>query len=152
MAFTFKGLLGAGAGRGQILSEADLEEPTTQVKMSGAQRGYDPLAAPSIMDQMRSASPEMKQPGRLWFIGHLPIARQYQILGVLLLLFGVLAGAMLWLNYRANSQAGASSTTATEMQMLSQRLARGTALARRGTSSAPTPPCWRALLRSGRRT
>ena len=29
----------------------------------------------------------MKQPGRLWFIGHLPIARQYQILGVLLLLF-----------------------------------------------------------------
>src|ERR1700722_9875682 len=72
MAFTFKGLLGAGAGRGQILSEADLEEPPTQVKMSGAARGYDPLAAPSIMDQMRSVSPEMKQPGRLWFIGHLP--------------------------------------------------------------------------------
>ena len=86
--------------------------------MSGAQRGYDPLAAPSIMDQMRSATPETKQPGRLWFIGHLPIARQYQILGVLLLLFGVLAGLMLWLNYRANSQAGASSATATEMQML----------------------------------
>jgi twitching motility protein PilJ len=136
MAFTFKGLLGAGAGRGQVLSEADLEEPTTQVKMSGAQRGYDPLAAPSIMDQMRSASPEMKQPGRLWFIGHLPIARQYQILGVLLLLFGILAGAMLWLNYRANSQAGASSTTATEMQMLSQRLARGTALAVQGNAGA----------------
>ena len=134
MAFTFKGLLGAGAGRGQTLSDADLEEPTTQVKMTGAQRGYDPLAAPSIMDQMRSASPEMKQPGRLWYIGHLPIARQYQIL--LLLLFGLLAGVMLWLNYRANSQAGASSTTATEMQMLSQRLARGTALAVQGNAGA----------------
>ena len=43
---------------------------------------------------------------------------------------------MLWLNYRANSQAGASSTTATEMQMLSQRLARGTALAVQGNAGA----------------
>ena len=136
MAFTLRGLLGAGAGNGSAVVDPDLEEPTTQVKMSGAQRGYDPLASPSIMDQMRTATAEVKQPGRLPFIGHLPIARQYQILGILLLLFIALAAVMLYFNYRVTSQENASSTTATEMQMLSQRLARGTALAVQGSPGA----------------
>ncbi len=66
----------------------------------------------------------------------MPIARQLQILLSLLLGSLLLAALMFWLYSRVNTQAGASVTTATEMQMLSQRLARGTALAVQGNAAA----------------
>ena len=56
-----------------------LDMPTTQVR--AAQPGYDPLASVSIMEQLRSATSEMRMPRRLWLIGNLPIVRQFQVLG-----------------------------------------------------------------------
>ncbi len=136
MAFSFKSLFGAGGARGQALADDDFDEPTTQVKMSGTPKGYDPLGAVSIMEQMRTGVAETSQPTRLWFIGHLPIVRQFQILGILLIVFVLLALLMLFLNTRITSQVSASVTTATEMQMLSQRLARNTSLAVQGNAPA----------------
>jgi twitching motility protein PilJ len=136
MAFSLKSLFGAGGAQGQALADDDFDEPTTQVKMSGTPKGYDPLGAVSIMEQMRTGTAETVQPTRLWFIGHLPIVRQFQILGVLLITFILLALLMLFLNTRIASQVSASVTTATEMQMLSQRLARNTSLAVQGNAPA----------------
>ncbi len=113
--------------------EVDL--PTTQVR-SGAAQAYDPLATVSIMDQLRTATAEMRMPRKLPLIGHLPILKQFQVLGVLLATFFVLSIAMVMLDNRNASQAAAAGATATEMQMLSQRLARGTALAAQGQTGA----------------
>ena len=121
-----------GAAKGG--SGGDLEMPTTQVR--AAQPGYDPLASVSIMEQLRSASTEMRMPKRMPVIGHLPIVRQFQVLGALLVTFLVLAALMLVLDGRLNTQGSAAESTATEMQMLSQRLARGTALASQGQAAA----------------
>src|SRR5260370_11381895 len=136
MAFSLRTLFGAGGAQGQALAEGDFDEPTTQVKMSGTPKGYDPLGAVSIMEQMRTGATETVQPTRLWFIGHLPIVRQFQILGILLVVFTLLAVLMLFFNTRITSQVSASVTTATEMQMLSQRLARNTSLAAQGNAPA----------------
>jgi twitching motility protein PilJ len=136
MALSLKSFLGVGGGKGRSLDDAELDEPTTQVKMSGAPKGYDPLGAVSIMEQLRTGTPEARQPTRLPLIGHLPIVRQFQILGALLLSFIVLALIMLLLSTRISSQITTSATTATEMQMLSQRLARGTSLAVQGSVPA----------------
>ena len=136
MALSLKSLFGAGGARGQTLGDEDLDEPTTQVKMGAAAKGYDPLGSGSIMEQMRSGAEESQQPTRLPLIGHLPIPRQFQILGVLLVTFILLALLMLYLNTRISSQLNASASTATEMQMLSQRLARGSSLAVQGNVGA----------------
>ena len=114
---------------------ADLDMPTTQVR-AGQQPGYDPLASVSIMEQLRSATSEMRTPKTLPVIGHLPVVRQFQVLGLLMVTFLVLGALMLFLDGRLASQGAAAESTATEMQMLSQRLARGTALASQGQSAA----------------
>jgi twitching motility protein PilJ len=121
-----------GADKGA--QATDLEMPTTQVR--AAQPGYDPLASVSIMEQLRTATSEMQMPRRLPGIGHLPIVRQFQVLGMLLVTFLLLAALMLILDGRVSSQAATAEATSTEMQMLSQRLARGTALASQGQESA----------------
>ncbi len=134
MALSLRSMFGAGAARG---NDAELEMPTTtQVKMNPPAQGYDPLGAASIMEQLRTAAAETRQPGRLWFIGHLPVAKQEQILGALTAVFVVLALVMLFFYITLNSKTAASSGTATEMQMLSQRLARGTSLAVQGNVQA----------------
>ena len=72
--------------------DLDLDMPTTQVKMNqAAQQGYDPLASVSIMDQLRTASSGAAAPSRLWLIGGLPVTKQFQVLGVLLVVFLALA-------------------------------------------------------------
>ena len=137
MALSLKSMLGAKATRGKSANDAELQMPTTtQVKMNAPAAGYDPLASASIMEQLRTAASEARQPGRLWLIGHLPVAKQEQVLGVLTLIFLVLAGVMLYLYITLNEKTAASSGTATEMQMLSQRLARGTSLAVQGNAQA----------------
>ena len=134
MALSLRSMFGVGAARG---NDAELEMPTTtQVKMNPPAQGYDPLGAASIMEQLRTAAAETRQPGRLWFIGHLPVAKQEQILGVLTAVFVVLALVMLFFYITLNTKTAASSGTATEMQMLSQRLARGTSLAVQGNVQA----------------
>ncbi len=115
---------------------AELDMPTTQVRASQAPPGYDPLASVSIMEQLRTASTEMKMPRRLPLIGHLPIVQQFQVLGVMMVMFFVFSAFMVFLDGRIATQNAAAASTATEMQMLSQRLARGTALAAQGQAGA----------------
>jgi twitching motility protein PilJ len=135
MAFELKLPKFVGGERGRGPSES-FDRPTTQVRASADAAAFDPLAAPSLMDQMRAAIAETKMPKKVPLVGHLPIVRQFQVLGVLLIAFVVLAVLVLFLDVRSASQATASTATATEMQMLSQRLARGTALASQGQAAA----------------
>jgi twitching motility protein PilJ len=112
-----------------------LEMPTTQVRKN-ASEGYDPLASVSIMEQLRTATAEIRLPRKLPVIGGLPVLQQFQVLGVIALTLLVFAAIMMFLESRNASQHSAAAATATEMQMLSQRLARGTALAAQGQAAA----------------
>ncbi|HMA32689.1 MAG TPA: methyl-accepting chemotaxis protein [Casimicrobiaceae bacterium] len=115
----------------------EFDPPTTQVRMvASATEPYDPLASMSIMDQLRVAANAAPVPPKLPIIGNLPIVRQFQVLGLLALLFVALAVFMFYLDDRATSQQALRASTATEMQMLSQRLARGSALAAQGQANA----------------
>jgi len=125
-----------GKDKAAAAAAADLDMPTTQVRASQAQSGYDPLASVSIMEQLRTASTDMKMPKRLPLLGHLPIVQQFQVLGVMMVMFFVFAAFMVFLDGRIATQNAAAASTATEMQMLSQRLARGTALAAQGQAGA----------------
>ena len=125
-----------GSEKAKPENASDLDMPTTQVKMSQAQPGYDPLASVSIMEQLRTATATMAMPRRLPLIGHLPVTKQFQTLGILLVTFLVFAALLVFLDNRQAAQGAAASATATEMQMLSQRLARGSALAAQGQAPA----------------
>ncbi|MEP7182355.1 MAG: methyl-accepting chemotaxis protein [Betaproteobacteria bacterium] len=115
---------------------AELDMPTTQVRAGAAPAGYDPLASVSIMEQLRTATSEVSMPKKIPLIGHLPIVQQFQVLGVMMVTFLVFSAFMVFLDGRTATQQSASAATATEMQMLSQRLARGTALASQGQAAA----------------
>jgi len=100
--------------------DTDLGNPTTQVKMSAKPTTrYDPLATVSIMDQMKTSSTTTAKTKRLPVIGHLPMAKQIQLLGLLLIAFLALAVLMLYLDGRTASQQAASVATAMDMQTLS---------------------------------
>ncbi len=133
MALKLPNLFGGGKSRP---ADVELDIPTTQVKMGQAQGGYDPLASVSIMEQLRTATANMAMPKRLPIIGGMPVVKQFQTLGVLMVTFLVFAALMVLLDGRQSGQNAAGAATATEMQMLSQRLARGTALASQGQASA----------------
>lgn len=113
----------------------ELDMPTTQVR-AASPAGYDPLASVSIMEQLRTSTSEIRLPNKLPLIGHLTILQQFQVLGVMALTFLVFAAIMLFLESRNAAQGAAAAATATEMQMLSQRLARGAALAAQGQAAA----------------
>jgi twitching motility protein PilJ len=117
--------------------DTDLDIPTTQVKMSpSATATYDPLATVSIMDQLRTAGTASAPARKLPLIGNLPVVKQFQVLGVLLLTFAVFAAFIYLLDGRTTAQRGASAAMASEMQMLSQRLARSSAQAVDGNIGA----------------
>jgi twitching motility protein PilJ len=117
--------------------DTDLGIPTTQVKMgTKAATRYDPLSTVSIMDQLKTAPPAASRTKRLPLIGHLPVVKQFQALGLMLLTFLAFAVFMLFLDSRTSSQQTASFSTATDMQMLSQRLARSSVLAGQGQPGA----------------
>ncbi len=134
MALKFGKLFGSDKMKGL---DDDLELPTTQVKMAtgAVPVGYDPLASPTIMEQARSVATPAAQPRRLPVIGHLAVVKQFQVLGGLMIAFLLLAVLMVFLDTRQSTQAAAAAATATEMQMLSQRLARGSALAAQGQAA-----------------
>ncbi|MFO1413269.1 MAG: methyl-accepting chemotaxis protein [Burkholderiales bacterium] len=129
MALKLGKLFGGDKAKG---ADLDLDLPTTQVRMAAAQPGYDPLASVSIMDQLRSATTNMSLPRKLPIIGAMPVVKQFQTLGLLMVFFLVLAALMAYLDRRQAAEESAAIATATEMQMLSQRLARGSALAAQG--------------------
>ena len=135
MAFTFKMPTLFGA-KPPAAPADDLDMPTTQVKMAAQNApGYDPLATVSIIEQLRGASQTVKAPSKLPVIGSMPVVKQFQVLGTLLATFLVFAAFMVFLDNRQSGQTSVSSSTATEMQMLSQRLARGSALASQGQAA-----------------
>ena len=111
MAFELKLPKLAGGTRASERSE-NFDPPTTQVRASADATAYDPLAAPSLMEQMRAAIAETKMPKKVPVIGHLPIVRQFQILGVLLVALVVLAVLIMLLDVKTASQATASTATA----------------------------------------
>jgi twitching motility protein PilJ len=115
----------------------EFDAPTTQVRMGiRSPEGFDPLTTMPSLDSMRTASNSPSSPSRLALIGRLPVVRQFQILGVLTVAFIALAVLMVYLDTRAASQQAMQASAATEMQMLSQRLARGSALAAQGQAAA----------------
>jgi twitching motility protein PilJ len=113
-----------------------LDMPTTQVRAGATPAGYDPLASVSVMEQLRSATSEVRMPKKIPVVGKLPIVQQFQVLGVMMVAFLVLSAFMVFLDSRNATQQSTAAATATEMQMLSQRLARGTALASQGQAAA----------------
>src|SRR5437762_9916613 len=117
--------------------DTDLGIPTTQVRM-GTKPSVrpDPLSTVSIMDQLKTATPSTTTTKGLPVIGHWPVVKQFQILGLLLLTFLAFAVFMLFLDGRTASQQTASFATAMDMQMLSQRLTRSSVLAGQGQSGA----------------
>lgn len=125
-------------GDAAYAASADLDSPTTQVRGGGSSAGYDPLASGSFIEPLRAALAETKLPKKVPLVGHLPVVRQFQVLGVLLVFFLILAALMMTLDNRMGTQAAGSAATATEMQMLSQRLAGNTVLASQGRAEAFT--------------
>ena len=136
LSLSLKSMLGTRP-RGRSAGEAELEMPTTtQVQMSAPPPGYDPLASASIMEQLRNAAAEKRQPGHVPFIGHLPVAKQYQILGALIAIFVVLALLMLFLYITLTARTADLPLWFAPLSLSSQRLARGTSLAVQGNASA----------------
>ena len=133
MALKLSNLFGGGKAK---TADGQLDMPTTQVKMGLAHADYDPLASVSIMEQLRSATGNLALPKKLPLIGGMPVVKQFQTLGVLMVTFLVFATLMVFLDARQSTQNAAAAAAASEMQMLSQRLARGTALAAQGQSGA----------------
>ena len=75
-------------------TDADIDIPTTQVRMSpAAPSGYDPLATVSVMEQLRAATAKSVAPWKLPAIGHLPVGKQLSVLGTMLLMFLALAAS-----------------------------------------------------------
>ncbi|KAB2844758.1 MAG: methyl-accepting chemotaxis protein [Burkholderiales bacterium] len=99
----------------------------TQTGVGMIEPGYDPNATVAIMDEMRKTAKGAGRPTVLPLIGHLPITKQFQYLITTLIVLIVIAGGLFVLEFRSTSQAAAAAGTATEMQMLSQRIARGVA-------------------------
>jgi twitching motility protein PilJ len=106
--------------------DTDIGVPTTQVRMTqqSSAVSYDPLATVSIMEQLRTAGVAAKMPRKLPVIGRMSVVKQFQVLGALILLFVALAAAILFIDGRMATQQAAVSTTALDIQMLSQRIAR----------------------------
>jgi twitching motility protein PilJ len=102
-------------------------QPMTDSTMSAG--GRETLAGATIMEELRRATRgAATQPTRLPLIGEMPIAQQFKVLAIALVAFFLLAALMAFISGRLGTQNAAATGAATEMQMLSQRLARGSAL------------------------
>ena len=120
MAFKLPGFLGGKGG--------DAEGTPTAVMTGSPAAGRESIAGASIMEELRRGARASEQPTKLPVIGAMPIARQFQILAIALVAFFILAALMALISQRLGTQNAAAAGAATEMQMLSQRLARGSAL------------------------
>src|SRR5439155_3243635 len=116
-------------------TQLDLNPTRPLSTVTAAQPGYDPLQTVAIMEGMRRDASSVKEPGRLPLIGRLPIAKQFQYLVIAAVAFMALSVIMVVVDSSVAGRIAASSGTATEMQMLSQRLARGVTLTVLGNKS-----------------
>ena len=108
-------------------ADADRTDPAS-LDTGASPADRESLAGATIMEELRRVTRGAKQPTRLPIIGGMPIAKQFQILAIGLVAFFVLAALMALVSGRLGTQNAAATGAATEMQMLSQRLARGSAL------------------------
>jgi hypothetical protein len=119
-----------GGDTGPTLTRIDA--PAKEPEAPATEQGYDPLTSVALLENMRAAATGGRTHWKVPLIGHLPIARQFHVLGILLVLFLVFAALVMALDVRTAAQAAASTATATEMQMLSQRLSSSSTLALQG--------------------
>jgi len=108
-------------------SRSDANPGTSSADANTAD-GRESLAGASIMEELKRATRGSSQPTRLPVIGGMPIAQQFKVLAIALGAFFLLAATMAFVSSHLGTQNAAASAAATEMQMLSQRLARGSAL------------------------
>ena len=120
--------LGGDTGPTLTKIDAPAKEPDSPV----TEQGYDPLTSVALLENMRAAATGGRTHWKVPLIGHLPIARQFHVLGILLVLFLVFAALIMSFDVRTAAQGAASTATATEMQMLSQRLSSSSTLALQG--------------------
>jgi twitching motility protein PilJ len=99
-----------------------------------ASAGESPMHTTMILQGLRSLSG--KEPGSAPIIGHLPIEKQYLITVSTLIVFLVLAVATLVYNTVKVGRNAEYVATSTEMQMLSQRMAKGAQQAVNGNVTA----------------
>jgi twitching motility protein PilJ len=90
----------------------------------------------SVVEQLRTASQGSVGAKRLPFIGHWPSAKQFQLLVSLLAICFVLMVIFFGLYALEARKSAAQVAAATEMQMLAQRLARGSAQSEMGVATA----------------
>ncbi|GAB7128481.1 chemotaxis chemoreceptor PilJ [Silvimonas sp. JCM 19000] len=106
-------------------------------KAADGARKFEPMKTTWILDKLRM--PESGEDGVLRpvpFIGHLPSRTQVGYLLVTVAVAGVAAVGVAFLSFKASSINAERRSTATEMQMLSQRIARASTLAVRGDAEA----------------
>ncbi len=98
--------------------------------------GYSGNDSVSVVEQLRTASQGSTGGRRLPFIGHWPSSKQFQLLVSLLAISFVLMLIFFGLYALEARKTTAQVSAATEMQMLAQRLARGSAQSEMGLGGA----------------
>ncbi len=93
------------------------------------------ISAATVMDDAPSVD-KQKTGGGLGILGQYSVTKQMQILGGILVLLMATVAAVIYHDNRESAYGSAYIATAGEMRMLSQRLAKGSALALRGETSA----------------
>jgi len=83
-----------------------------------------------------AASPGIRQVRPLPVIGHLPVSRQYTVLGTLLLVLVAIAGVFVVVDYREATYGAGYVSTAADMRMLTQRIAKATQSGLSGNAQA----------------
>ena len=84
----------------------------------------------------KAANPGMRQVRPLPLIGHLPVSRQYTVLGTLLLVLVAIAGVFVVVDYREATYGAGYVSTAADMRMLTQRIAKATQSGLSGNAQA----------------
>ncbi|WP_137936148.1 methyl-accepting chemotaxis protein [Chitinivorax sp. B] len=98
-------------------------------------RPFDPSKTVSIIEKLRTTS-DSDMPAPLPLIGHLPTRRQSTIFTTGIVVCLACAGALVLWDIRSSNHNSIRRATSTEMQMLSQRMARAAAQAIQGNEKA----------------
>lgn len=96
------------------------------VAKDGKKKGFNPLNTSWIMDKMNlTEGSDQKQLKPLPVIGHFPVRTQMAILLLAMIVAALLFLATVFLAFQSSSRNAEKRAVSTEMEMLSQRLARG---------------------------
>lgn len=119
------------------------EMPATRMDLSGTQvfkptqSSYDPSQTTLIMEDLRrGGAKDFKASWKVPIVGNWPLNKQFRFFGIVFAVTLALAIALIVFDNRWAVYTADRLTTATEMQMLSQRMARGTALTTMGQQTA----------------